>query len=65
MSIVQELRSATSLLTVREVADRTGTCIATIRRYAASGKLASFRIGNRLRFDLSALAVFLEKRSSE
>jgi hypothetical protein len=35
-----------------------------IRRYAASGKLASIRIGNRLRFEPTVVAEFLENRSS-
>ena len=65
MSRVQELRSMQSLLSVKEVAKIIGSCIATIRRYAASGKLASIRIGNRLRFDPSVVAAFIESRSSE
>ena len=65
MTTVQELRSMRSLLSVQQVAKIIGSCIATIRRYAASGKLASIRIGNRLRFDPSVVAAFLEGRSSE
>ena len=54
-----------SLLSVLQVANIIGSCIATVRRYAASGKLAYVRIGNRLRFDPSVVAAFLESRSSE
>jgi excisionase family DNA binding protein len=64
MNITQELRSIKSLLSVRQTASVMGTCIATVRRYAASGKLASIRIGNRLRFDPSVVATFIESRSS-
>jgi hypothetical protein len=49
---------------VRQVANIIGSCIATVRRYAASGKLASIRIGNRLRFEPTVVAEFLESRSS-
>ncbi len=52
-----------SLLSVRQVANTIGSCIATVRRYAASGKLASIRIGNRLRFEPTVVAAFLESRS--
>jgi excisionase family DNA binding protein len=65
MTRVQELRSMHSLLSVRQVANIIGGCIATVRRYAASGKLASIRIGNRLRFEPTVVAAFLESRSSE
>jgi excisionase family DNA binding protein len=65
MTTVQELRLTRSLLSVQQVATIIGSCIATIRRYAASGKLASVRIGNRLRFDPSVVATFIESRSSE
>jgi excisionase family DNA binding protein len=65
MNIPEELRSMRSLLSVRQTATVMGTCVATIHRYAATGKLASIRIGNRLRFDPAAVAVFLESRSSE
>ena len=65
MSIVQELRSIRSLLTVRQTATFMGTCIATVRRYAASGRLASVRIGNRLRFDPAVIAAFIESRVSD
>jgi predicted site-specific integrase-resolvase len=65
MTTVQELRSMRSLLNVRQVANIIGSCIATVRRYAASGKLASIRIGNRLRFDPAVVAAFLESRSSQ
>lgn len=65
MSIAKEIRSIRSLLSVRQTATYMGTCIATVRRYAASGKLAYLRIGNRLRFDPSVVAAFLECRSSE
>ncbi len=65
MTRVQELRSMRSLLSVQQVANIIGSCIATVRRYATSGKLAYVRIGNRLRFDPSVVAVFLESRSSE
>ena len=54
-----------SLLSVRQVANILGSCIATVRRYAASGKLAYVRIGTRLRFDPSVVAAFLDSRSSE
>ena len=54
-----------SLLSVLQVANIIGSCIATVCRYAASGKLAYVRIGNRLRFDPSVVAAFLESRSSE
>jgi excisionase family DNA binding protein len=62
---VQELRSMQSLLSVREVANIIGSCIATVRRYAASGKLTYVRIGNRLRFDPSVVAEFIEGRTSK
>jgi excisionase family DNA binding protein len=65
MTRVQELRSMRSLLSVRQVANIIGSCIATVRRYAATGKLVYVRIGNRLRFDPSVVAAFLESRSSE
>jgi len=65
MSRVQELRSMQSLLSVKEVAKIIGSCIATVRRYATSGKLAYVRIGNRLRFDPSVVAEFIEGRSSK
>jgi excisionase family DNA binding protein len=65
MNIAEELRSIRSLLSVRQTANVMGTCVATIRRYAASGRLASIRIGNRLRFDPAVVAAFLECRSSE
>ena len=65
MNLANQLRSMRSLLSVRQTATVLGTCVATVRRYAACGKLASIRIGNRLRFDPSVVAVFLESRSSE
>jgi excisionase family DNA binding protein len=65
MTRIEELRSMHSLLSVRQVAKIIGSCIATVRRYAASGKLASIRIGNRLRFEPTVVAEFLESRSSE
>ena len=65
MTRVQELRSMRSLLSVRQVANIIGSCIATVRRYAASGKLSYVLIGNRLRFDPFVVAAFLESRSSE
>ncbi len=65
MTRVQELRSMRSLLSVRQVANIIGSCIATVRRYAASGKLAYVRIGNRLRFEPSEVAAFIESRSSQ
>lgn len=65
MSRVQELRSMESLLSVKEVANIIGSCIATVRRYATAGKLDYVRIGNRLRFDPSVVAEFIEGRSSE
>jgi len=64
MNIIDELRSIRSLLSVRQGADKMGTCIATVRRYAASGKLVYIRIGNRLHFDPAVVADFLESRSS-
>ena len=54
-----------SLLSARQVAEITGTCVVTIRRYANSGKLASIRIGNRLRFDPDVVAAFLDRRTSD
>jgi excisionase family DNA binding protein len=64
MNITEELRSIRSLLSVRQTATYMGTCIATVRRYAASGKLAYVRIGNRLRFEPTVVATFLEGRCS-
>jgi excisionase family DNA binding protein len=52
-----------SLLSVQQVALIIGSCIATVRRYAASGKLNSIRIGNRLRFDPATVADFIESRT--
>ena len=63
MTRVEELRTMRSLLSVQQVADIIGSCIATVRRYAASGKLASIRIGNRLRFDPATVAEFIESRT--
>jgi excisionase family DNA binding protein len=54
-----------SLLSVRQVANIIGSCIATVRRYAASGKLAYVRIGNRLKFEPAVVADFIESRSSD
>ena len=65
MNIPEELRSISSLLSVRQTATVMGTCVATIRRYANAGKLAYVRVGNRLRFDPTVVAAFLECRSSE
>jgi predicted site-specific integrase-resolvase len=65
MNIATELRKRNSLLTAQETANIMGTCIATVRRYSASGKLPSVRIGNRLRYDPNVVAEFLESRSSE
>jgi len=61
----QELRTMRFLLNVQQVATIMGSCIVTIRRYAASGKLAFIRIGNRLKFDPAVVADFIESRSSE
>jgi len=65
MSIGNELPSVRALLSVRQTAAIMGICIATVRRYAASGKLVSIRIGNRLRFDPAVVATFIESRSTQ
>lgn len=65
MYITQELRSLRSLLSLKQTASIIGTCPTTIRRYASSGRLASIRVGNRLKFDPDVVADFLDSRSSK
>lgn len=62
MTRIEELRSMRSLLSVQQVANIIGSCIVTVRRYAASRRLASIRIGNRLKFDPAIVADFIEVR---
>lgn len=64
MSIVQDLRSKRTLMSVQQVATIMDTCAATIRRYVKAGKLACIRAGSRIKFEPSVIADFIEKRST-
>ena len=56
---VRAVVGGTSLLTVREVAERLGVCTASVYRLCARGELAHSRIGSAIRVAPADLAAFL------
>lgn len=51
------------LLTLNEVADRTGLPVAWLRREADAGRLPCIRAGRRRMFDLAAVLKVLAERA--
>jgi excisionase family DNA binding protein len=50
------------LLTARELADLLGFAPATVVDWAEAGKVPAFKVGGRLRFRLSEVEAWLERR---
>jgi excisionase family DNA binding protein len=47
------------LLTVRDLAERLGADVSTIRRWVSQGKLSAFRVGGKLRIRTSTALRFM------
>ena len=60
MSIIDQLRSRTSLLTVEETAEILNIHKLTAYRWIDNGKIPSIRVGTAVRVDPAALADHLE-----
>ena len=63
MSVVNQLRSRTSLLTVEGAAAVLSIHKLTAYRWINDGKIPSIRVGTAVRIDPSALADHLEKNT--
>ncbi|MCA9668101.1 MAG: helix-turn-helix domain-containing protein [Myxococcales bacterium] len=56
--------SAGELLDVRHAAERLGMSVSWVYRQVESGRLSCVRIGNRVRFRVADLEVFVAERSA-
>jgi excisionase family DNA binding protein len=63
MSVVEQLRSAKGLLSVKQVAGLLSAHVQTIYGWANDGKLPHVRVGSRVKFDGHVIADWLEKRT--
>jgi len=63
MTLADQLKSATSALTVRQVADILHCHEMTIYEWVAAGKIPHMRVGRRIKFDGATLAVWLDSRT--
>lgn len=53
------------VLNIDEAADYLGIAPDTLYRYAASGEIPAFKLGNRWRFRLTAINKWMEKMEGE
>lgn len=60
ISVIEQLRTRTTAMKVREVADLLNLDSDTVCRYADEGKIPAFKVGSRWRFDPEALAFWIE-----
>ena len=63
MTVIQKLRAAKGLLTVRQVAEALGSHPQTVYSWVAEGKLPHVRVGSRVKFDGHVIADWLDKRT--
>jgi excisionase family DNA binding protein len=63
-SVIEQLRTRTQAIKVREVADLLNLDPDTIARYASEQKIPAFRVGSRWRFDPHALAMWIESQQA-
>jgi excisionase family DNA binding protein len=63
LTITEQLKSSKGLLSVREVAEALGSHIQTIYSWVEEGKLPCFRVGGRIKFDGTAVADWLDRRT--
>lgn len=60
--VIEQFRTRTQAMKVREVADLLNLDPDTIVRYANEQKLPAFKVGSRWRFDPHALAMWIESQ---
>lgn len=60
ISVIEQLRTRTRAMKVREVADLLNLDPDTVCRYSDEGKIPAFKVGSRWRFDPEALAGWIE-----
>jgi excisionase family DNA binding protein len=62
-SVMEQLRTRTQAMKVREVAGLLNLDPDTIVRYANAQKIPAFKVGSRWRFDPEALASWIEAQN--
>jgi excisionase family DNA binding protein len=63
-SVIEQLRTRTQAMKVREVAGLLNLDPDTVVRYANEQKLPAFKVGSRWRFDPHSLAVWIEDQNT-